>query len=398
MKKLSESEIANIIKKNWHISNPKISKLINNQKSASTISRWGSKMGLPEKQSGGLNILKLPKTSVKEQIEVDKMENSMRKDKGVIDKKYKSAISRIVDLENQIDIIYKTKDKINPTYFKYKPITKDTESVAVVLASDWHIEEQVKIEWTNGMNEYNLDIAKRCSEIFFQNTVKLLEKEAHSTKIDTLVLALLGDFITNYLHDENVETCLLGPADAICFAQELLVAGIQYLLDNTKVKIIIPCHVGNHSRTTDKVHFSTESGNSWETVIYKNMQLWFKSQPRVTFLLSKAYISYLDLGGYTIAFHHGHGFRFGGAIGGITTAVVKWRDKTEQARKADLYCFGHHHTQFDGRLFLANGSMIGYGARAQALGYAYEPRSQTFFLVNLKYKRKTVVVPILFAV
>lgn len=391
---MTTEEVREYLKENWLLkSNDELAKDIG--KGISQLRVIARAIGLPAK-IGGTSKVNRKTITPEEAIQLDKKEMSSKYDKKVIDKKYVAAIKQIANLEDQIEIIYQTKGKINPPVYQYKALTKDTESVAVVLASDWHVEEMVKLEWTNGMSEYSTDIAKRCSEQFFQNTVKLLEKESKATKIDTLVLALLGDFITNYLHDENVETCTLAPADAILFAQDLLVAGIEYLLNNTKVKLIIPCHVGNHSRTTDKVHFSTEAGNSWESVIYRNMQLYFSKNKRVTFLISKAYVSYLDLGGYVIAFHHGHGFRFGGAIGGITTAVVKWRDKIEQSRKADLYCFGHHHTQFDGRLFLANGSMIGYGARAQALGYAYEPRSQTFFLVNLKYKRKTVVVPILF--
>lgn len=391
---MNQKQIQEYLKKNWlSTSNKDLASHIG--KSTAQLGRIARKMGLPQKM-GGVKPNQIDTLNDEELLHLDKQKLASKLDKGIIDKKYIAAIKQIATLEEQIEIIYQTKDRITPPVYTYKPLTKDTESVAVVLASDWHVEEQVKLEWTNGMSEYSTHIAAKCAEQFFQNTVKLLEKEGQATKIDTLVLALLGDFITNYLHDENVETCTLAPADAILFAQDLLVAGIEYLLKNTKVKLIIPCHVGNHSRTTDKVHFSTEAGNSWESVIYRNMELYFRNEKRITFLISKAYVSYLDLGGYVIAFHHGHGFRFGGAIGGITTAVVKWRDKIEQSRKADLYCFGHHHTQFDGRLFLANGSMIGYGARAQALGYAYEPRSQTFFLVNMKHKRKTVVVPILF--
>lgn len=391
---MTQKQIEKYLKKNWlSKNNNELARAIG--KSESQLSRIARNMGLPKKVGGNTKI-EYKQISPNDQVRLDKEKRSYMDNKKIVDKKYASAIKRIAELEEQVEIIYNTKDKIDPPVFNYKPLTLDTESVAVVLASDWHVEELVKLAWTNGMSEYNIDIARKCAEQFFQNTVKLLEKEKKDTRIDTLVLALLGDFITNYLHDENVETCALAPADAILLAQDLIVAGIEYILAHTKVNLIIPCHVGNHSRTTDKVHFSTEAGNSWESVIYRNMELYFSKEKRVKFLISKAYVSYLDLGGYVIAFHHGHGFRFGGAIGGITTAVVKWRDKLEHSRKADLYCFGHHHTQFDGRFFLANGSMIGYGARAQALGYAYEPRSQTFFLVNLKHKRKTVVVPILF--
>lgn len=394
---MNQKEKEEYLKTHWLDStNKSIGQVIGLHKDS--VNRWARKMGLPQKQGGGSNALKLDVIKASEQVSLDHKKHSFTSEKKAIDSKYRAAIKQISDLHEQIEIIYQTKDKITPPVYQYRPLNKDCESVAVVLASDWHVEEQVKLEWTNGMNEYSTEIATKCAEQFFQNTVKLIIKESRDTTIETLVLALLGDFITNYLHDENVETCTLAPADAILLAQDLIVAGIEYILKHTKVKIIIPCHVGNHSRTTDKVHFSTEAGNSWESVIYRNMQMYFSKEKRVTFLISKAYVSYLDLNGYVIAFHHGHGFRFGGAIGGITTAVVKWRDKIEQARKADLYCFGHHHTQFDGRLFLANGSMIGYGARSQALGYAYEPRSQTFFLINMKHKRKTVVVPILFYV
>lgn len=359
------------------------------------VRKRARKLGLPPKNG---KFKSGPEIPAEQGLEMDKQKRIYQADKKETEAKYKKAIARIEELESERDVIYTTKDVYNDYVYKYKPLTNDTESVAVVLASDWHVGEEVKSAWTNGLNKYSEQIAKQCAEEFFVNTVKLIEKEKQATTIDTLVLALLGDFITNYLHDENVETNTLAPADEILLAQSLLSAGIEYLLQHTSVNIIIPCHIGNHSRISDKVHFSTEGGNSLEKIMYQNLAWRFQNEKRIKFILSEAYVSYLDIGGYVIAFHHGHGMRFGGAIGGITTAVVKWVEKTERGRKADLYCFGHHHTQFDGRFFIANGSMIGYGARSLALAYGYEPRAQTFFLVNLKYKRKTVTCPILFTV
>lgn len=394
---MKPKQIEEYLKKNWSSSlNPALCKHLGI--SDSTLRRWARKMNLPQKTGGGHNLKKFDNVSPEERLKIDSQKEISKKQEKRDDKAYKLAITKIADLEKEREVIYETKGMFSDFVYKYKPLTNDTESVAVVLASDWHVGEEVKSAWTNGLNKYSESIAKQCAEEFFQNTVKLLEKEKQATKIDTLVLALLGDFMTNYLHDENVETCTLAPADEILFAQSLLSAGIKFLLKNTDVNLVVPCHFGNHSRTSDKVHFSTEGGNSYEKIMYQNLVWEFQNEKRIKFLMSEAYVSYLDIGGYTIAFHHGHGMRFGGAIGGITTAVVKWVEKTERGRKADLYCFGHHHTQFDGRFFVANGSMIGYGARSLALGYGFEPRAQTFFLVNLKYKRKTVTCPILFTV
>lgn len=278
----------------------------------------------------------------------------------------------------------------------YKPLVNDTESIAVALASDWHIEEIVKGQWANGLNEYNLKLAEKYAELFFVNTLKLVEKERATSKIDTLVLGLLGDFITGNLHLENLETCQLRPIEAAIKAEEWLVTGINYLLKNSNLNLIIPCSVGNHSRITDKVHFATERGNSLEYMMYYHMANHFAGEPRVRFYIPDSYLGYLDLNGYTLCFQHGHGIRYGGAYGGITTSVVKKVRMWEQGRKADLYVFGHHHTQLDGGFFMANGSLIGYGARSAAFGYGFEPRQQTFFLINLKYKRKSVVAPIWF--
>ena len=345
-----------------------------------------------------VNAIKIRRTRLKPRTKVEKTYVEQRTEASNASKIRKEADQLIADnnrLRIELEASFKLRNNTDFKEFLYKPLSKDTESVAVVLASDWHVEEEVKSETVNGLNEYNLDVARRCAELFFQNTLKLVEKERHATKIDTLILALLGDFITGRLHEENIENALLQTADAMVFAEGLIVAGIEYLLKNSDLNLIIPCHSGNHARITKKVHFSNEQGLSVELIAYKHIAARFEGNPRVKILISRAYMSYIDVGGYTIAFQHGHGIAYGGAYGGITTSVIKRVRIWEQSRHADLYCFGHHHTQFDGGFFIANGSMIGYGARGLALAYAYEPRMQQFFLINLKHRRKTVVAPIL---
>jgi hypothetical protein len=73
---------------------------------------------------------------------------------------------------------------------KYKiSKTSQKEAVAVGVASDWHIDEEVKSEEIGGLNEFNLDIAIKRSEIFFTRFLKLLElcrngeQLTHTTRI-----------------------------------------------------------------------------------------------------------------------------------------------------------------------------------------------------------------------
>lgn len=288
------------------------------------------------------------------------------------------------------------KKGINPLFIEKKVSSNDSEAVAVILASDFHLEEIVKPETVNGLNKFNLQIAEERSRQFFQNAQKLLVKEQQNAKIDTLILALLGDFISSNIHEELLENCSLRPIEAIIFAENLLIGGIQFLLDNTNVNIIIPCHVGNHTRITKKIHISTEKGNSLETFMYHHIRNFFKDNPRVTFMISDGYLSYLSVfNNFTIRFHHGHAVKYGGGVGGLTIPVNKAIAQWQKLKHADLDCFGHFHQFFDGGNFICNGSLIGYNSFAVMIKGGFERPKQAFFLID-KNRGKTVVCPITF--
>jgi len=260
------------------------------------------------------------------------------------------------------------------------------------------LEELVNPAKVNGLNAYNLKIAEQRAEQFFQNTVKLIKKEQNATKIDTLVLALLGDFISGNIHTELLENCQLRPIEAIIFAENLLVAGIEYLLKNTELNLIIPCSVGNHTRITHKVHISTEQGNSLEWFMYHHMQNYFKVNKRVQFLISESYLQYVEVFGFIVCLSHGHAVRYAGGIGSLSIPLNKAIAQWQKLRNADLYCIGHWHTLMDTGNAIVNGSLIGYNAFAMFIKANFEKPQQTFFLVDKKRKCKTVVCPILFSV
>jgi len=180
-----------------------------------------------------------------EQIDYDRKEKSSSRERQDERRKYLKLIEKMDALEKELLASYAIKDGIKPYSFEYKIGSKDSEATAVVLASDWHIEELVKRETVNGLNEYNLKIAEQRIHEFFQNTLKLVETQQHSVKINTLVLALLGDIISGNIHTELLENCQLRPIEAIIMAENLLIGGINYLLNNSKLNLVIPCHVGN---------------------------------------------------------------------------------------------------------------------------------------------------------
>ena len=70
--------------------------------------------------------------------------------------------------------------------------TAGSEATAFLIASDWHVEEVVISSHVNGMNEFNRKVCEERVKRFFSHGLRLVEKERNATRIETLVLALLG--------------------------------------------------------------------------------------------------------------------------------------------------------------------------------------------------------------
>ena len=307
-------------------------------------------------------------------------------------KKYQKALDIINAQQKELDAITELKQHIST--YKINPVKSLTsEATPIIVASDWHYEELVKPSTINGLNSYNLDIANQRIDRFFQNQLRLINISKRDVSIPNIVLALLGDFISGNIHDENLETAQLQPIDAILEVQKKIASGIKFLLENTDSNIIIPCATGNHPRITEKVHIATETGNSLESLMYHNLAMYFESNLRVKFVIGEGYHTILNIYDKVVRFHHGHGMKYNGGVGGIYIPANKAIAQWNKAIRADVDVFGHWHQQRDGGNFICNGSIIGYNAYALRIKADYEEPKQTFFLIDKK-RGKTIVAPI----
>lgn len=308
--------------------------------------------------------------------------------------KYADALKTIERQQSMLAISDVLKSGLDTYQIVPKEGQGTSEGTAVLVASDWHIEELVGAE-VGGLNVFNPDIAAARADRFFQSSLRLIRLLQQDIKIHTVVLALLGDFITGDIHGaESAEMNDLQPTHAIVTAQNMLISGIEFLLAHTKVNLVLPCLSGNHARTTIKTRFSAENGHSLEYLLYLHLAAYFRTEPRVTFRVADGPHAYLDIYGKTIRFQHGHMIKYGGGVGGIfipaNKAVAMWN----RARHADLDVFGHFHQLVDGGNFLCNGSLIGYNGFALSIKAAFEPPRQLLFLLDRK-RGRTCSWPIL---
>lgn len=256
------------------------------------------------------------------------------------------------------------------------------EATAVAIASDWHIEEHVDAAAVNGVNEYNLEIARERAAKFFSGFIYLIRYHQDHFSIKHALLGLLGDLITGYLREENLESNELSPVRAVATLDVWLDEGIRQILEETDVDLDVVCLSGNHGRLTEKVRPSTREQNSIEWLLYVGLARRFANEPRVRFHLPAGSQIYFKIYDYTIRFMHGDECKFGGGVGGITIPLYKAIARYETVRHADLTVLGHFHQYHDLSDLVVNGSLIGYTPYSQAIGARFETPRQAFFLID----------------
>lgn len=279
-----------------------------------------------------------------------------------------------------------------PTIYEMKPTSVGSSgcATAFLLLSDVHCDELIPKHKVNGLNEHNPEISRKRVATIFDRCLRFLRVDRHETKVDNLVVWLGGDFFTSStMHDASVA---FPPITACMFAQDLIVSGLTFLLQNEdKLKIHVVCSVGNHSRLSGSakpVNVSSEQEHSLEWMMYHAVKAIFAHEKRLTFQMDNSYHSYMKCYDKVIRFNHGHqGWRYQDGMGGVHGPLWKVvSQRWDKQIKADLTCCGHYHTYTPaaiGRSYIVNGSTV--GPSAYSLSFGAEPPAQAYFLVHSKY-------------
>jgi hypothetical protein len=337
---------------------------------------------------------KIRSGSPTEQLTADRERQRLTTEVNSLRARYQESLKTIERQDRELRLVTEMDTSTEPFIIEPAAGKHTSEGTAVLVASDWHIEENVGSE-VGGLNRFNIEIAQERATTFFRAGLRLVKLLQQDITIKTVVLACLGDYITNDIHEgENSEVNELQPMHAIVLAQNMLISGIEFILANSEVNLVVPCHSGNHARTTHRTRFTTENGHSLEYLMFLHLQAYFRGEKRVQFLVSESYHSYLDIYGKIIRFHHGHAIKYQGGIGGIFIPAYKAVSQWNKGRQADLDVFGHFHQLRDGGNFICNGSLIGYNAFALSIKADFEAPKQALFLIDKK-RGRTCTWPIL---
>lgn len=327
----------------------------------------------------------MPKPNTQALIAQDIQLRRLKQDNFSLRSKYLNALKQLEQCQYELN----TAIKVNRALDNVKPIkpreikSGAREAAWVALASDWHIEESVDPGKVNGVNSYNIQIARHRVERYFAGVSWLANYHADEFKLRDGLLWLGGDLITGHLREENLEDNECSPVQAIANLHGWIRDGIRYTLKTTPTeKLRVVCNSGNHGRLTHKKRHATQEANSLEWLLYHFLANEFKDDKRIEFVLPQGAHTYVQIYDWTVRFHHGDDAKYGGGVGGIMIPIRKAIQRWQTVRHAHLTCMGHFHQYTDVEDLTINGSLIGYNPYALAIGAQYEEPTQAFFLMD----------------
>lgn len=261
------------------------------------------------------------------------------------------------------------------------------DAVFVMMLSDNHLMEVVKLEEMNGWNEHNEQIAERRIATVFQNALWTLGAKRKEAKIDTGMIVLGGDGINGWIHDENRSSNSGSPTEEAEFFEDLFCTWLHWFAKHSKLKkIIVPCVSGNHDRLYKPKRVAQHYKESLLHWAYRRMMnRYFKKDRRFYFIVPDAKSCYLKLFDTRIHITHGDQITGGNGIGGIFVPIMRKVTKWQKNKPVDLTMIGHFHQLGvgPGMSVIINGSTVGANAfSANLLAAGLEPPQQAGGLIR----------------
>lgn len=304
--------------------------------------------------------------------------------------KYNDALKEIVKLQHELSLYVSSDDYIrcfDQINIKPKHGGKG-EAVAIINACDWHLEEEVTKESVNGVNEYNEKIADRRIKQFWSSAASLVDMCRSRSKIDTIVVNVLGDLMSGWIHEPLMVTNNATPPEAALRAIDYLCSGLLFIKKEVKPKeLIVVFSCGNHSRMTKKKFTKISPKTSYEWIVYNMVirLLQAKKVKGIKFKLPPGEENYFRVYGKDIRTAHGDNIRYQGGVGGVHIPLRKAIDVWNTATPAFHNYFGHWHTDLKGEDYRMSGSLIGYSEYSIRIKARFQKPSQAFEIIHPKY-------------
>lgn len=270
------------------------------------------------------------------------------------------------------------------------------QGTLVAMFSDAHYGEVVQPGELGGYNAYNLEIAEKRTQRFFERTIRVARNYLAGVEYDGIVLALGGDMVSGDIHDELVETNEQSTLRTVETCLPWLQAGVEMFAEEFG-KVHVVSAPGNHGRNSKKPRHKKRSENNADTHIARLLAINLAGPEEgrspddpITFDIPESADVDFTVYGSVFSMEHGDNLRFNGTseIGSFGPVkrgnLRKTKKRQEMGRPFRYGLYGHFHQYVPAysQGLIMNGSLKGYDEYASDGQFAPEPSQQALMVVT----------------
>lgn len=290
----------------------------------------------------------------------------------------------------------RARNAVAATWLKQQYTGPSAAGIPTLLLSDFHWGEVVLAPEVGGVNEFNMEIARKRLQRVVEKTCDLLRNHVVGD-YPGLVVCLGGDMISGSIHDELEQTNEGTVMEQALDVFEHLQTALRSLADEFG-KVHVPCVTGNHGRSNRKWQAKRRATLSYEWLVYQFLQRAFAGDDRFTWAIPDGPDVDFDLLGTRYRLTHGDTFKAGdgiiGPLGPITRGTLKRSHMAASMHQPfDYLLMGHWHSLIWGSGQIVNGSLKGFDEFAMSLSITPEPPAQALWLTTEQHGR-TLLMPV----
>ena len=280
--------------------------------------------------------------------------------------------------------------ELNPPRWIGSTLSKaSSPGVPTLFLSDFHWGEVVHPSQINGVNRFNMTIARERLRYTVETAIQLCKIVDKGMDYPGIVVPLGGDMVSGNIHEELTATNELNSMPVVLDLYGQLVSAITRLAD-VFGHVFLPCVGGNHGRNTPKVWAKDRNHTSFDWLLYQFLAKHFESDRRVNFYIPDGPDAAYRIYDYRYLLTHGDQFRGGdgmiGALGPIIRGDHKKRSRNSQIdMEYDTMICGHWHQLMMLTRLIVNGSLKGYDEYAYAGNFPFEPPTQGLWVTHPRH-------------
>lgn len=277
-----------------------------------------------------------------------------------------------------------------PKWMLSPPSRGQAPEVPILFTSDFQWGETVAPNEIDGINAFNIDIARRRYRYLIDRAIHLCMHRNTATDYPGLILLRGGDSLSGDIHQELRETNNPPTIPALLDLAAEEIRGIELLADAFG-KVAVFSVPGNHGRTTFKPVAKRYVMTNYEHILAWSIERHFKTKgdTRVEFITPESGDAYFRIFGWRFLLTHGDriGSRGGQGFIGPAATISRGIHKTRQqyasmGKPVDWVMIGHFHCPLEIEHGFSNGCLPGFSEYALMLRISPEAPSQWLLFVD----------------